>query len=158
VQPAAAGYYDMRGSERFKLGRVREAVADFDKFLELRPGEKPGHWRRGIALYYTGQFKEGVEQFELHQTVNPNDVENAAWHYLCNGRGAGPDKAREALLKVGPDRRVPLMTVYRMYASQAKADDVLRDAESGNPPAARRREQLFYAHLYVGLYHEAAGD
>jgi lipoprotein NlpI len=158
LQPTAAGYYDMRGRERFKLGRVREAVADFDKFLELRPGEKPGHWRRGIALYYTGQFKEGVEQFELHQTVNPNDVENAAWHYLCNVKVVGPEKAREALLKVGPDRRVSLMTVYRLYAGQAKPDDVLRDAEAGNPNAARRREQLFYAHLYIGLYHEAAGD
>ena len=22
-------------------------------------------------------------QFELHQRVNPQDVENAVWHYLC---------------------------------------------------------------------------
>src|SRR5262249_3915730 len=122
------------------------------------PGEKPGHWRRGIALYYTGQFKEGVEQFEIHQTVNPNDVENAAWHYLCNVKVVGPEKARAALLKVGPDPAVPVGTRYTRYAARATPEAVRRDGEAGTPPPARRREHLFYAHLYIGLYFEAAGD
>jgi lipoprotein NlpI len=158
LNPRFAEAYNLRGFERFKLGRIKESLEDVDRYLELRPADRPHHWQRGIALYYAGRFKEGVEQFELHQTVNPNDVENAVWHYLCNAKVVGPEKARAALLKVGPDRRVPLMTVYRLFAGQAQPGDVLRDAEAGNPQPARKREQLFYAHLYLGLYYEAAGD
>jgi lipoprotein NlpI len=158
LDPKLAEAYNRRGFEQFKLGRMPEALADFDRYLELRPADRPHHWQRGLALYYAGKFKDGVEQFERHQTVNPNDVENAVWHYLCNVKVVGPDQARSALLRVGPDRRVPMMTVYRLFAGQARPEDVLRDAQAGDPAAERRRNQLFYAHLYLGLYYEAVGD
>jgi lipoprotein NlpI len=149
---------DLRGSEHFKLGKIAESAADFDRYLELRPAEKPEHWRRGITLYYAGRFKDGVEQFEVHQTVNPDDVENAVWHYLCNAKVVGAETARQKLLKTGHDRRVPMMTIYKLFAGQAQPEDVLRDAEAGDPPADRKKVQLFYAHLYLGLYFESAGD
>jgi hypothetical protein len=44
--------YDLRGSEHFKLGHIRESVADFDKFFGLKPQASYGNWRRGIVLYY----------------------------------------------------------------------------------------------------------
>ena len=75
-----------------KSGKFKEAIADFDKFLELRPKLAPDHWRRGIALYYAGKFDEGRKQFDLHRTVNPEDVENSAWHYLCNARANTPKR------------------------------------------------------------------
>ncbi len=43
------------------------------------PGAEPELWQRGLALYYTERFADGQKQFELHKTVNPNDVENRAW-------------------------------------------------------------------------------
>src|SRR5262249_19581708 len=117
--------YDHRGSERFKLGQVKESLADFDRYLELRPEAKNGHWKRGISLYYAGRFEEGRKQFEGYEKVDTNDVENAVWHYLCNARAAGAEKARKELLKVGNDRRVPMTEVYALYAGKARPDDVL---------------------------------
>jgi hypothetical protein len=38
--------------------------------------------------------------FYAGRTVNPNDVENAAWHFLCVARAESPEKARAALLPV----------------------------------------------------------
>jgi len=35
---------------------------------------------------------------------------------------------------------------------------VLAAVETGRPSAAERNQRLFYAHLYLGLYYEAAGD
>jgi lipoprotein NlpI len=158
LDPKAAEAYNRRGSERLKQGKIAEAVADFDKFLELRPQEYSGHWKRGIALYYLGKFDEGRKQFGAYEQVDANDVENAVWHFLCNARLVGVAKARAQLLKVGNDKRVPLMQVYALFKGEAKPDDVLAAATAGQPPAAELRSRLFYAHLYLGLYYEAAGD
>jgi lipoprotein NlpI len=47
--------------------------------------------------------------------VNPEDVENAAWHFLCMARGESMEKAKRALLPVGPDSRVPMREIYEMF-------------------------------------------
>jgi lipoprotein NlpI len=158
LQPRAAEAYQRRGGEHFKLGQIEKSIADFDKFLELRPAETPGHWQRGISYYYAGRFEEGRKQFEGYESVDRNDVENAVWRYLCMARTAGIDKARTSLLKIGHDRRVPMMEIYALFAGRAQPADVLAAARAGQPTAAQLNERLFYAHLYLGLYHEAAGD
>ena len=156
--PKAAQYIDTRGDAYLMLGKMTEAIDDFDRFLTLVPDKKPEHWRRGIALYYAGRYKDGVEQFESHQTVNRSDVENAVWHYLCNAKVVGVEKARSALIPIRGDPRVPLMTVHALFAGKAKPEDVLQEAAAGNVLPERKKVQLFYAHLYLGLYFEAAGD
>jgi lipoprotein NlpI len=82
--------------------------------------------------------------------VNPDDVENAFWHFLCVARAESPDKARAALLPVGPDPRVPMRQVYLMLQGKQTPDDVLS-------AAGAERAAQFYARLYVGLYAEARG-
>jgi lipoprotein NlpI len=156
IDPKAAEAYNHRGSEQFKLGHIAESLADFDRFLALRPDEKPGHWKRGISLYYLGKFDEGRKQFEGYEKVDTNDVENAVWHYLCTARLLGADKARASLLKIGKDVRVPMMEVYALFGGKAKPEDVLAAAKEGSPRL--QRQQLFYAHLYLGLYAEVNGD
>src|SRR5262245_5376743 len=61
----------------FQEARVAESVDGFDNLARLVPSIAPELWQRGIALYYAGRYKECRAQFELHRTVNPNDVENA---------------------------------------------------------------------------------
>lgn len=111
IDPLNAEAYDARGSEQFKRGKVAESVADFDRFLKLRPREANGHWRRGISLYYAGKFEAGRDQFRGYEAVDTNDVENAVWHFLCNARLVGVEKARKEVLKIGRDSRVPMTQV-----------------------------------------------
>jgi len=158
LNPKLADSYNRRGSEQFKLGKIAESLTDFDKFLELKPAEKSGHWKRGISLYYAGKFDEGRRQFEGYEKVDTNDIENAVWHFLCAARADGVEKARAGLLKIGRDRRVPMMEVYALFAGKLKPADVLAAAEAGQVPAEQRNAQRFYAHLYLGLYAEATGD
>ena len=139
-----------RAIDDFEGGRFAESVAGFDELITVVPAYKPQLWQRGIALYYAGRFDDCRAQFELHRTVNPDDVENAAWHFLCVARAASPEKARAALLPVGPDSRVPMRQVYQMFRGSLSPEEVLSAA--GGSPAAR-----FYAELYVGLYAEALG-
>ena len=135
----------------FERGRIAESAAGFDALIKLRPDVAPELWQRGITLYYAGRYADCRAQFESHRTVNPNDVENAAWHFLCVARAESAETARAALLPVGPDARVPMRQVYDLFRGTLTPEAVLKAA--GSQPSAQ-----FYAHLYLGLYFEALGD
>src|SRR3990170_3523701 len=104
-----------RAVDGFEQGRFAESAATFDQVAKMIPQEAPYLWQRGIALYYAGRYADCRRQFESHRTVNPDDVETAAWHFLCVAREQGADKARAALLPVGADPRLPMREVYQMF-------------------------------------------
>src|SRR6266851_2288371 len=151
AQNPSAAEYNRRGAEQFKLGHIQQSLADFDRAIQLDPAQAPYHWQRGITLYYAGRYEDGRKQFELHQTVNGNDVENAAWRYLCMARAGTVEEARASILPIEHDSRVPMMQIYALYKGKTGVDEVLAAAGSSN-------DGLFYAHLYIGLYYEAAGN
>jgi lipoprotein NlpI len=134
----------------FEAGRFAQSADEFDTVTKLAPALTPQLWQRGIALYYAGRYDDCRRQFELHRTVNPDDVENAAWHFLCVARAESPAKARAALLPVGRDSRSPMRQVYEMFRGSLMPDQVL--AAAGSEPSSQ-----FYGRLYVGLYSEALG-
>ncbi|MEP7364973.1 MAG: tetratricopeptide repeat protein, partial [Acidobacteriota bacterium] len=149
AQDAARTALD-RAVDDFSHARIDDSVRGFDRVVQLSPNSAPYLWQRGIALYYAGKYKECRAQFESHRAVNPNDVENATWHYLCVARAEPPELARAALLPVGPDARRPMREVLDMFAGKLTPAQVLRAA--GDSPEAN-----FYAHLYIALYNEGIG-
>jgi len=156
--PKAVLANDRRGDAYLKSGKWKESIADFDVFLKANPKFAPEHWRRGIALYYAGRFDDGVNQFDIHRTVNPEDVENSAWHYLCNARANTPKKAREDLIPVTKDARVPMKEVLELFAGKLKPQDVIDAAENAKLKGEALTSARFYAHLYVALHHESERD
>jgi len=141
----------LRGEEHFRQARITEAIADFDRQIKLRPDQAAGHWQRGIAYYYAGEYEKGSRQFELHQSVNPQDVENAVWHFMCVIRTprATVETARKKLIPVTQDSRIPMRQIQHLFAGTTTPEEVLRVGEEGGDTAK------FYADLYVGLYYEA---
>ncbi len=150
--------WEWRGEERYKLGLVEDAVRDFDKVIELQPQMKPQHWQRGIALYDAGRFKDGREQFESHQNVNRNDVENAVWHFLCVARSDGFAAARKALIPIQGDGRVPMAQIHKLFGGKGTVEEVLEAAEKPGGNSEVLKDRKFYAALYLGLYFEAIGE
>lgn len=142
--------YD-RAWAAFERSDVQESVRLFDQLVQLAPQSEPDLWQRGIAQYEAGLFQACKAQFELHRKVNPNDVENAAFHFLCTAGAEGPAAARRQLLPVGPDARLPMREVYELFAGRVTPQTVLRAAGS-------RRDALFFAYLYLGYYFEAVRD
>lgn len=135
----------------FRAGRIEQSLEGFDRVARLSPSDAPYLWQRGIAQYYAGKFKECRDMFASHRTVNPDDVENAAWHFLCVARAESPEAARKQMLPVGPDARVPMREVYQMFGGKMTQAQVMRAA--GNDASAQ-----FFARLYIGLYLEATGQ
>ncbi|MBL8825748.1 MAG: tetratricopeptide repeat protein [Planctomycetaceae bacterium] len=153
----SARLFDLRGAEQFKLARINESIADFDAAIKLSPDLERQHWMRGISYYYAGEYDRGRKQFEVYQTFDDNDVENAVWRFLCMARGVGLDEARSSILKIKRDMRVPMMEVYDLFAGKLTVDDVLKAVEAGEPSADELYKRRFYAHLYLGLYYDATG-
>jgi len=158
ANPDLARAYYTRGRERFRLGQLEESVADFDKYVALVPDAESRQWERGIAYYYVGKFEQGAAQFELYQTFHDNDVENSVWRYLCMVPTTGIEKARSVMLPIKDDRRNPMMQVFNLYRGRLMPADVLAETRRGDPPADVLAGRQFYAHLYLGLYYEVAGD
>ncbi len=148
-----------RGHEHFFAGRFKEAIADYDAYLAAFPARAPHHWQRGIAYYYAGDYEKGVAQFESHQLVNRHDVENAVWHFLCvvRAKDGSVEKARKNFIPIVGDTRVPLKEVHALFAGTGTPEAVLTAAQA-NAEGEHLRNQLCYAHLYLGLYYEALGD
>ena len=150
--------YHQHGCDLFKMGKFKESVAAFDQYLALKPERQPSHWQRGISCYYAGLYKEGAKQFEAYQDFDNADVENAVWRYMCMARADGTAKARKAILKIGNDKRVPMREVYELFSGRLKPAQVLDKAKAGDLQPNQLNSQLFYAHLYVGIYYDLEGD
>ncbi len=158
LKPPAAVETDLhqeRGEAYFKAAKIKESIADFDAFLKAVPRQDPHHWQRGISYYYADEFKKGYEQFERHQTVNSNDVENAVWHFLCLARAKGIEEAKKKLIPIVGDGRIPMMEVHALFGGKSTPEKVLAKAKANGVQGARLERQLFYAHLYLGLWYEA---
>ena len=85
-------------------------------------------------------------------------MENAVWHLMCAAKKDGLAKARKGIMKIGKDRRVPMMEVYDLFAGTKKPEDVMKAATAGDLTEEQRKPNLFYAHLYLGLYYDMIGD
>lgn len=151
-EPNNEDLYILRGSLYFRTGRIKESLADFDTAVEKSPEVLPYLWQRGISQYYAEEFKKGAEQFEVHRTVNPNDVENAFWHFLCVAKLDGMEKASKNVLLAGQDAREPLMQVQLMIQGKMTEREVEELTEKGS------RSTKFYGYLYLGLFADAKGE
>lgn len=156
--PKNSQLYILRGSIKFRSGKVMDSIPDFDKSIELDPQVKPYLWQRGIALYYADRFRDGLDQFAVHREVNPNDVENAFWHFLCNVRLRSVEEAQKEVLLAGYDNRPPLMQVQQLIQGKLNVTEVIAAAEKGGAGTQGNRLSKFYGYLYIGLYFDATGD
>lgn len=161
-EPDNLRYQLLLGDIGFAAGKFDESIAAFDSAIRIRPDIEPQLWQRGLALYYADRFADGVKQFETHQTVNSQDVENVVWHLLCAAQVSDVEEARKNLIPISKDSRVPMSEIYEMFAGRMTVEDVRKAArkttENVLEDSGRYKLQLYYAYLYIGLYHEMLGD
>ncbi|MGV3754318.1 MAG: tetratricopeptide repeat protein [Verrucomicrobiota bacterium] len=157
LDPAMVPVYQRRGEIFFRLGKFKESVADFDRYLTKLPQQEPQHWQRGVSHYYAGMYAAGARQFEIHREVNPDDVENSIWHYLCLSKAKDKATARQQFIPCRADARVPMMQLHALFAGKGNEAGVFRAVQAGDPDPVQLKGRLFYAHLYLGLWYESEG-
>ena len=147
----------LAGDIYLRTGKTKLATKLFNQFVKQEPDALPFLWQRGISLYFTEDYTEGVKQFEVHRKVNPNDVENAAWHFLCVAKAESFEKASKVVLPAPNDVRVPMDEVLAML-SNGNTQAVIDRMEAVPEGTDARASADFYGDFYLGLYADAKGD
>ena len=142
----------------YRSGYSADSLPLFDRVVGLAPDSAPRNWQRGIALCSCGKFAEGAKQFETHHSVNPDDVENSAWYFLCIAKTDGIEAARKTVIPSRGDGRQPMMSVLKMLQQKLEPAQVLEAAQDKQLDGPTRQRAEFYAALYVGLYYDALGE
>ena len=119
------------------------------------PGQEPYHWQRGLVHYYAGKYKAGRKQFEVHQTVNTQDVENAVWHYLCVAKTDGVAEAEKHFIKITSDRRVPLKQIHALFAGKEPSSRCSTRSRQATPPRRTRAQPILRPPLPWPLFRVA---
>ncbi|MCR9293625.1 MAG: tetratricopeptide repeat protein [bacterium] len=139
----------------FLAGDSKRSVQLFDRVSELDPSSEPFNWQRGIALCSQGDFERGADQFQSHHQVNPDDVENSAWYFLCVAKTKGVDAAREMVIPSRGDSRQPMMSVLQMLKGEIEPEQVMQAAIDSTVEGPQRKRAQFYADLYIGLFFDS---
>ena len=141
----------------YLAGKAEESLPLFDRANALLTERAADNWQRGIALATCGKWAEGAKQFKMHHDVNPNDVENSAFYYLCVAKSESLEAAKKSVIPSRGDARQPMMAILQMLKGEIKPEDVLAVAEKASAGQARQ-EAVFYGELYVGLYYDSIGS
>jgi lipoprotein NlpI len=157
-KPNDVSLLQLRAETLFRIGEFEKSVEDFDKVVALRPQLKAENWQRGIALYYVGRFKDGADQFEEHHRVNPDDVENTFWFFLCLAKAESVEAARKKIIPSRGDARPPLMEIYKLVRGEVTPADVEKSISQFTAGTSGREQAEFYGFLYLGLWFDLQGD
>jgi len=145
------------GDVYLRAGNVDSATRLFNRYVEERPEQLPYLWQRGISLYFTGDYQQAAEQFEVHRRVNSHDVENAAWHFLCVAKSNSVERAKQLVLPAPGDPRLPMEEVLQML-STGNREAVIARVEALPTGSEQRKSAEFYGDFYLGLYADALGE
>ncbi len=70
-----ANYYNNKGSALSYLGRKKEAMAEFDKAIQLDPNNSHFYFNRAENLAYFCNYKRAIADYKKCLSISPNDHE-----------------------------------------------------------------------------------
>ena len=85
-EPEEGRYYTLRASSFWALGKAEEALADFDKAIELGYKEAHAYTSRGLFHAAIGNHEEAIADYNRAIEIDPDDIaphiNRAAVHML----------------------------------------------------------------------------
>ncbi len=151
--------HHLRAEVLFRLGRFKEAIADYDVVAALgSPHDAYSCWERGLAQYYAGDFASGAAQFARYHEVGATDIENGLWRLLCIAEEEGIKAARESMFAYPNRRRPPFPALLDLYLGTGKVEAVFEATQADGLSPGEQTNRRFYAHYYVGKYYELMGE
>jgi tetratricopeptide (TPR) repeat protein len=94
LYPDNAAGWSNRGNSKMSQNRPQEALADYNKSVELAPNFPDPYLNRGAALESLGKWEEAIADYDHLLAIAPNDA--AGYNNRGNAK-AGLGKWREAI-------------------------------------------------------------
>jgi tetratricopeptide (TPR) repeat protein len=134
----------------------REAVAEFEKSIELQPNVESAHGQLGIVFSHIGRMQEGLLAFQQAHRVNPHDswVRWSGLAHLWAGEFETANRECEAWLRESPESKYALWLRPRpllLMGDLKAAGKMLRESLDQFP-----EEPLFVS--LQGMLHAQSGE
>ena len=115
LKPEVAANYNNLGNDLAKLGKVDDARAAYQKYVDLNPNDAALAWRNFcIVLYQANRMKEAIEPCEKATTLDPKNAQ--AWLLL------GVAKVNTMEFKTEGDKITPVIQPGTIEAYQHAID------------------------------------
>ena len=149
-----------RGDIHLFAGNFKKSISDFEKMIKLDPSTDAPHWRLGIAYYYANKFKKGMDQFAKYHAYDAVDRENGVWKFFCQANLESIEKAAGDMLPYTRFDRHPFPAIYDLLAGKdgTTPETILDAAKDSKESQSAKVRRYFFAHLYIGMWHEIHGD
>ncbi|HUI06605.1 MAG TPA: tetratricopeptide repeat protein [Verrucomicrobiae bacterium] len=133
-----------------QLGKLPEAIGQYEHALQLNPGYAEAHNNLGVALARVGRIPEAIAQYEQALVVNPDYAEaycNLGAALVRAGRTQQGISYYEKALRLKPD----YAEAHYNLGTSLLQDGRLEDAMEQWRQAARLRPDFAEAHYNLGV-------
>ncbi len=137
------------GNRLLKLGKVDEAVAQYNRALQLNPDNEDVHFNLGIALARQGKLDEAIAQYREALKLMPDyaEVHNNLGNLLSRqGKLAEAAEEFRAALKIMPEHAAAHNNLGIVLARQQQNAEALKEFAE----AARLMPDYVEAHFNLG--------
>jgi tetratricopeptide (TPR) repeat protein len=154
--PGNACAYKELGNVLDGAGRTPEALANYDKALQLRPDYRTAYCDKASALLKIGQAPAAIELFDKALHINPADfraLKGKADALVRAGRGDAAILAYEEALKLRPDDTSVARNLGIALLAAGRASEGIERLESllrSDPRDAATHGHLAYAFWQIG--------
>ena len=116
---------------KIRLGELENAIADFDRFIDLSPGDPDGYYQRGICRIHRGDWDDAIADFIEAKSLNRDlSVKCFSWIGFAKGRKEdyhGALEAYDCSLALNPDFVPAHYNRGVTHAGQGNHDSAISD-------------------------------
>lgn len=154
--------FEWRAFTYLRLGRLDDAIADYDLFLKHRPNSPTGHFGRGIILLLKHQTQEAQKELAIARKANPSiDAQFAGMPRTAGWYGLTKQAMAPKAIDLGPttvnefiDRGNSLINHRENRAALTDFDHALEI----DPKSVLALANRGIAHYWLGDYDQAKAD